>query len=81
MIYKIFRQKISEEAKIILQTSESHKALREVTDIFHHYKKQGKKIDGDLFIKVEGRHPGKYLIIKNGLENSAEGFRFVKDCF
>ena len=81
MIYKIFRQKIGEKAKIVLQTSESHKALREVTEIFHHYEKLGKKINGDLFIKVEGRHPGKYSIIKNGIENSQEAFRFVKDCF
>jgi hypothetical protein len=81
MIYKIFRQKRGEEAKIILQTSESHKALREVSDIFHHYEKLGQIIDGDLFITVKGRSPDKYLIVKSGVENSQEAFRFVKDHF
>lgn len=81
MIYKIFRQKRGEEAKIVFKTSESHKALREVTEIFHHYEKLGNKINGNLFIKVEGRHPDKYLVIKNGIEDSQEAFRFVKDHF
>jgi len=81
MIYKVYRQKNGEESKIVLETSEFHEALRFVSDAFHHYEKQGKKIDGNLFIIVKGRNSDKYLIVKNGVENSQEAFRFVKNYF
>jgi lantibiotic modifying enzyme len=81
MIYRIYRRKKGEEPKIVFKTSDSHKVSEFILDAFRIYEEQGKKINGDLIVWVKGKSPDKYLVVKNGIENARESFRFVKDHF
>jgi hypothetical protein len=43
--------------------------------------KIGKKVDGNIIIKVQGENPDTYLLVENGEENRRQGVGFVKEFF
>lgn len=84
MKFNVYRKELNGKQKLILETSESHKALRKVMDTFNDCEEEGRRIKGNLMIKVKERKPKKsenYVLVKNGIEDAKRGFEFVRDYF
>jgi hypothetical protein len=81
MTFHLKRKKPGEKMKTALKTSDPCLVHEMVAQSISEKKKKGLNMEGDVVIDVEGKKSDSYLIVKNGVENSKEAFRFVKDHF
>jgi hypothetical protein len=81
MKFEFLWQKLGRKPKSLFKTNDPCLVHGIAEQAVKEKEKIGKKVDGNIIIKVKGEKPNTYLLVKNGKEDKAQGVRFVGEFF
>jgi hypothetical protein len=81
MRFEFLWQKLGFKPKSLFETDDPCLVHGIAKQAVEEKEKIGKKVDGNIIVKVKGKKPDTYLLVKNGEEDTRQGVRFVGEFF